>query len=103
MTRDQGCRARKTGGAPVTPANRAAARNRDTPGTANLITDASNAPPTTRDHARCSVPGGISYPNGGNVHLPLAVGGTWPHLTRDLGSDPPIGTVTVPRHRRAIR
>jgi hypothetical protein len=40
MTRDQGRRARKTGGAPATPANRAAARNRDTPGTANLITDA---------------------------------------------------------------
>ena len=40
MTRNQGRRARKTGGAPATPANRAAARNRDTPGTANLMTDA---------------------------------------------------------------
>ena len=44
MTRDQGRRARETGGAPATPANRAAARNRDTRGTANcsfcLVADA---------------------------------------------------------------
>ena len=53
MTRDQGRRARKTGGAEVTPANRAAVRNRDTPGTANLITDA--APTDELGHHRASL------------------------------------------------